>query len=76
MAGRMGGPAAGDPPAEDRRAQHGAFEPRASVDVAAGHACDLAGGVEAGDRLEVLVEHAALQIGLGAAEVLRASGKI
>src|SRR5262245_44756171 len=66
----MGGPAAGDTPAEDRRAQHGTFEPRAAVDVSAGHARHLAGGVEAGDRLEVLVEHAALQVGFDAAEVL------
>jgi hypothetical protein len=55
---------------QDRRAQHGAFEAGAAVDVAAGHARDLTCGVEADDRLEVLVEHAALQIGLGAAEVL------
>ena len=33
VAGRMGRPAAGDPPAEDRRAQHGAFEAGAAVDV-------------------------------------------
>src|SRR5262245_25258794 len=70
VAGRMGGPAAGDAPAEDRRAQHGAFQSGAAVDVAAGHARHLAGSVESRDRLEVLVEHAALQVGLDAAEVL------
>jgi hypothetical protein len=66
----MGRPAAGDAPAENRRTQHGAFEAGAPVDMATGHACDLTRGVERADRLEMLVEHAALEVGLGAAEVL------
>src|SRR5512144_2539052 len=70
VACRMGRPAAGNAPAENRRTQHGAFETGAAVDVATGHACDLTGGVERADRLEMLVEHATLEVGLGAAEVL------
>src|SRR5208337_4786234 len=70
VAGCMRRPAAGDAPAEDRGAQHGAFEPGAPVDVAPGHAGDLARGIEPGNRLEVPVEHAALEVGLDAAEVL------
>jgi len=38
--------------------------------MAAGHACDLACGIEPGDRFEVLVEYTALQVGLDAPEVL------
>jgi hypothetical protein len=37
--------------------------------MAAGHAGDFAGGVQAGDRLEIFVEDAAAQIGFGAAEI-------
>src|SRR5262249_3605739 len=70
VAGRLRAPAAGNAAAEDRWAEHGAFETGAAVDVAAGHAGDLACGIEPGDRLEVLVEHAALEVGLDAAEVL------
>src|SRR5262249_53150957 len=70
VARRLRRPAAGDATAEDRRTQHGAFETGAPVDVAAGHACDLARGIEPGNRLEVLVEHAAFKVGLDAAEVL------
>src|SRR6516165_10918048 len=65
-----GRPGACDAPAEQRRAKHGAFEPGAAVDVAARHAGNLAGGIEARDRLEMPVEHAALQIGLHATEIL------
>src|ERR1700704_2115601 len=70
VACRMGRPAASNAPAENRRTQHGAFETGAPVDVATGHACDLTRGVERADRLEMLVEHATLEVGLGAAEVL------
>src|SRR5262245_17252795 len=70
MAGRLCGPAAGDAPAENGGTQHGAFETGAPVDVTAGHAGDFARGIEPCDRLEVLVEHAAPEIGLDAAEVL------
>src|SRR4051812_31969815 len=66
----MGRPAAGDAAAENRRTQHGAFEAGAPVDMATSHTCDLTRGVERADRLEMLVEHAALEVGLGAAEVL------
>src|SRR5260370_40698398 len=69
VARRLRGPAAGDAPAENRRTQHGAFETGMPVDVATGHACDLACGVESGNRFEVFVEHAALKVGLDAAEV-------
>src|SRR5262245_46376268 len=68
--GRLRRPSAGDAPAEQRWTEHGALEPGAPVDVAAGHAGDLAGGIEPGDRLEVLVEYAAFEVGLDAAEVL------
>src|SRR5262249_47202958 len=47
----------------------GAFETGTPVDVATGHACDLACGIEPGDRFEVLVEHGALKVGLDTAEV-------
>src|SRR6188474_800688 len=70
VAGRLRGPAAGDAAAENCRPEHGAFQAGAAVDVAAGHAGDLAGRIEPFNRLEVLVEHAALQVGLDAAEVL------
>src|SRR3954466_1670473 len=70
VAGRMGRPAAGDAPAENGRTKHGAFEAGAPVDMATSHACDLTRGIERADRLEMLVEHAALEVGLGAAEVL------
>src|SRR5215510_5582757 len=69
VARRLRGPAASDAPAENRWTQHGAFETGPPVDVATGHACDLAGGIEPGDRFEVLVEHATLKVGLDAAEV-------
>src|SRR5262249_32795679 len=69
VACRLRGPAAGDAPAENRWTQHGAFETGTPVDVATGHACDLACGIEPSDRFEVLVDHAALKAGLDAAEV-------
>src|SRR5215471_4294886 len=69
VARRLRGPAASDAPAENRWTQHGAFETGTPVDVATGHACDLACGIEPGDRFEVLVEHAALKVGLDTAEV-------
>src|SRR5262245_29532426 len=69
VARRLRGPAAGDAPAENRWTQHGAFETSTPVDVATGHACDLACGIEPSDRFEVLVDHAALKVGLHAAEV-------
>ena len=43
--------------------------PGFAVDVAAGHARDFAGGVQAGDRFEIFVQHAATQVGFDAAEV-------
>src|SRR5262245_5534217 len=69
-AGLVGGPAAGHAAAEDRGPQHRALEPGPAVDVPAGHAGDLARGVEAGDGLEVMVQHPAAEVGLHAAEVL------
>jgi hypothetical protein len=38
--------------------------------MATSHACDLTRGIERADRLEMLVEHAALEVGLGTAEIL------
>src|SRR6476660_8734195 len=64
------GPAAGDATAENRGAQHSPFETGSPVDVAAGHARDLAGSIEPTDRFRLLVKHPALEIGLHAAEVL------
>src|SRR5690606_24059917 len=64
------GPAAGDAAAEDRRAEHGAFEAGTAVDMAARHAASLARPVEPRDRLKMLVEDAATQVGLDAAEIL------
>src|ERR1700720_4599909 len=69
------GPAAGDATAENRGAQHSAFETGAPVDVAAGHARDLPGGIEPTDRCKLLVKHPALEIGLHAAEVLARKGE-
>src|SRR5881398_2290734 len=57
-------PATGDAAAEQRGPEHRAFQAGTAIDVAAGHAGNFAGGVEAWDRIEVLVEHAAAQIGL------------
>src|SRR5262245_42855877 len=54
VACRLGGPATRYAPAENRWTQHGAFETGTPVDVATGHACDLACGIEPGDRFEVL----------------------
>src|ERR1700730_18322920 len=70
VARRVRGPAARDPPAENRRTQHGAFEAGTAVDMTARHACALARGIEPADRLELPVERAALQVGLHAAEIL------
>src|SRR4029453_9762370 len=65
-----GGPGSGHPAAEQRRAEHGAFQARLAVDVPAGHAGELSGGVQAWNRLEVLIEHLAAQVGLDATKVL------
>src|SRR5262245_16223043 len=63
-------PAAGNPAAEEGGPQPRALETRLAVEVSARHARDLAGRVQAGDRLEVAVQHAAADVGLDAAEVL------
>src|SRR5262249_20456636 len=69
------GPGAGDTSAEERWTQHGAFQRRASVDVAARHAGDLARSEKPFDRLEMPVEDAAPQVGLDAAEILARQGE-
>src|SRR5262249_56778570 len=74
-AGLVGGPAAGDAAAEDRGPEHRALEAGLAVDVAAGHARDLAGGVEAGNRLEGAVQDAAAEVRLHAPEVLAGQRK-
>src|SRR5262249_62385700 len=75
MACRASGPGTGNAAAENRWTQHGALESGAPVDMAAGHARYLACRIEPGNGLEMLVQHAACEIGLHAAEVLARQGK-
>src|SRR5258706_7893599 len=74
-AGFVCGPGAGDAAAEDRRADHGAFEAGFAVDMAAGHAGYFSRRVQSKDWLEIFIERAAAQVGLGTAEILSRQGK-
>ncbi len=66
----MSRPGTGNASAEDRRAKHGSFEARLSVDVAAGHAGYFSGSIQSRDRLEVFVLHAAMKVRFDAAKIL------
>src|SRR6266545_8068436 len=68
-AGFVGRPGAGDPPAEDRWAEHGSFQTGFAVNMTSGHAGDFARGVKSGNRFEVFVQHAAAKVGLHTAKV-------
>src|SRR5262249_4816609 len=70
VAGFVGSPGSGDPAAEQRRAQHRAFQARLAVNVPSGHTRELSRGVQSRNRLVVLIQHLAAQIGLNAAKVL------
>ena len=66
----VGGPRSGNPPAEYGRAQHRSFQAGLAVNVSSSHTGELSGGVQAWNRLVVLVQHLAAQIGLDATKVL------
>src|SRR5262249_22654571 len=75
MACRASGPGTGNAAAENRWTQHGGLEAGAPADMAAGQARYIACRIEPGNGLEMLVQHAACEIGLHAAEVLARQGK-
>ena len=70
LAQRGGQRAAGGAPAEDAAAEERALQRAVAVHAAAAEAGDLAGGVQAGQRLAGVGQDAALQVGLQAAERL------
>src|SRR6185436_19678812 len=66
--GRGRGRPAGGAAGEEASAQERALERAVAVHAAAAEAGDLAGGVQAGNRLALLVQHAGVQVGMEAAE--------
>src|SRR5882672_980582 len=70
VAGFAGGPGSGDPAAEQRWAQHRAFQSCLTINVPSGHARALSRSVQPRNRFVVLIQHLAAPVGLNAAKVL------